>query len=236
MEGFTYTNIFDTKGIEYLIIIGFLVLIIPFWYFLNRKKPVYVPARNAFSQLIREAPMGIFFSRNHTWAYLEPEGLARMGVDDFIFRVTGKMKLKMLRNEGEIVKKGDLMAEATRDGKKLRIYSPVSGKISEMNVSMDQKIFEADPYGDGWICKMVPSDWKAETQSFMLAGEARAWLNKELERFRDMVAGVVSEAHGAHALVLQDGGEIAGHPLAELNDEAWAVFEKSFLTLEAGND
>lgn len=236
MEGFTYTNIFDTKGIEYLIIIGFLVLIIPFWYILNRKKPAYATARNAVSRITREAPMGFYFSRHHTWAYLEPGGLARLGVDDFIFRVTGKMKLKMLHNEGDIVKKGELMAEATRDGKRLRIYSPVSGKISEINAGIDEDIIAADPYGDGWIYKVVPYDWKAETLSFMLAEEARSWLKNESERFRDMVAGVVSEAQVGRSVVLQDGGEIAGHPLAELNDEEWAVFEKSFLTLEAGND
>ena len=31
MDGFSYTDIFDTKGIEYLIIIAFLLLIIPVW-------------------------------------------------------------------------------------------------------------------------------------------------------------------------------------------------------------
>ncbi len=36
MDGFSYTNIFDTKGIEYLIIIAFLVLIIPVWILINR--------------------------------------------------------------------------------------------------------------------------------------------------------------------------------------------------------
>ncbi len=37
MDGFTYINIFETKGIEYLAIIAFLVMLIPFWLLLNRK-------------------------------------------------------------------------------------------------------------------------------------------------------------------------------------------------------
>jgi len=36
MEGFTYVDIFATKGIEYLVIILFLLLIIPFWKFLSK--------------------------------------------------------------------------------------------------------------------------------------------------------------------------------------------------------
>ena len=31
MEGFTYVDIFATKGIEYLLVIGALLLFIPFW-------------------------------------------------------------------------------------------------------------------------------------------------------------------------------------------------------------
>lgn len=37
MDGFTYTNIFETKGIEYLMIIVFMLILIPFWITLNRK-------------------------------------------------------------------------------------------------------------------------------------------------------------------------------------------------------
>ena len=35
MDGFTViSNIFDTKGIEYLVIIAFLLLLIPFWIYI----------------------------------------------------------------------------------------------------------------------------------------------------------------------------------------------------------
>ena len=37
MDGFSYINIFDTKGIEYLVIIAFLVMIIPFWIIINKE-------------------------------------------------------------------------------------------------------------------------------------------------------------------------------------------------------
>jgi glycine cleavage system H protein len=35
MEGFTYVDIFATKGIEYLLVIGFLLVLIRLWKFLN---------------------------------------------------------------------------------------------------------------------------------------------------------------------------------------------------------
>jgi glycine cleavage system H protein len=36
MEGFSYVDIFATKGIEYLLVIGFLLLFIFFWRYLSR--------------------------------------------------------------------------------------------------------------------------------------------------------------------------------------------------------
>ena len=32
-----YNNIFETKGIEYLVVIAFLALLVPFWIALNKK-------------------------------------------------------------------------------------------------------------------------------------------------------------------------------------------------------
>jgi hypothetical protein len=35
MEGFTYVDIFSTKGIEYIIVIAFLILIACFWKYIK---------------------------------------------------------------------------------------------------------------------------------------------------------------------------------------------------------
>jgi glycine cleavage system H protein len=38
MEGFAYTDIFATKGIEYLLVIFFLLVFLVFWGYLTRKR------------------------------------------------------------------------------------------------------------------------------------------------------------------------------------------------------
>ena len=41
MDAFSYVNIFSTKGIEYLIVISFFILFVPFWRFLQEtEEPV----------------------------------------------------------------------------------------------------------------------------------------------------------------------------------------------------
>jgi glycine cleavage system H protein len=92
MNGFSYNNIFETKGIEYLIIIAFLVIIIPFWVIINRKSGSTKHIKKALGILsdnILRIPQGLFYSKNHTWAHLERSGNAKVGLDDFLIHITG---------------------------------------------------------------------------------------------------------------------------------------------------
>lgn len=236
MEGFSYTDIFETKGIEYLIIIGFMFLIIPFWYFLTRPKTSEALVRKAAGVLSASSlkiPLGIFFSRNHTWAYLESTGMAKAGLDDFLIRVAGPVTVNFLRKEGETVKKGQPVAELIQGGKILKVLSPLSGTIGQVNSMLNETLADGDLIESSWIYRIRPSDWKGETSQFFLAGEAAEWFRREIERFKDLIAEFKTEhIPGNLYPVMQDGGELKDVSLADLPDQAWHTFEKSFLTSE----
>ena len=109
MEGFTYTNIFETKGIEYLVIISFFAVLVPVWMFFNRKtKPVLElqKVKGFISANSLRIPQGVFFSKYHTWAHLEKNGEAYVGFDDLLVHITGDVKLTQFKNPGEHIKKG----------------------------------------------------------------------------------------------------------------------------------
>ena len=235
MDGFTYYNLFQTKGIEYIIIIAFLLLIIPFWRLLN--KPLKVPARvrNAFKTLsasVLRVPQGIFFSNNHTWAHMQKSGDARIGLDDLLLHLTGGVRVVMLKNPGNTVIKGDVVSEIDHEGKKLIIISPVSGKITAVNniLEDDPSVLNSDPYGKGWLYSIKPTEWLAEAGGFHFAAEASTWLRTELERFRDFMAASVSRnTPEMNAVYLQDGGELIDNPLSAMPDEVWKDFQEEFL-------
>jgi glycine cleavage system H protein len=234
MEGFTYNNIFDTKGIEYIIIIAFLLAIIPFWMIIN-KPGIVSKLKKALGILTADTlriPAGLFYSRNHTWAHLEKSGTARVGLDDFILHVTGEVTLGSLRKPGDSIKKGDLLASIDHNGKLLKIFSPVSGIITGTNMGLYEEpgpLME-DPYGKGWIYKLKPSQWIAETSNCYLADDAVAWVKKEVDRVKEFIAtSSGSYSPGSQAAVLQDGGELLDNPLSELPDEVWKDFQKTFL-------
>ncbi|MBK9390425.1 MAG: glycine cleavage system protein H [Bacteroidetes bacterium] len=235
MDGFTYTNIFETKGIEYLIIIAFLLLIIPFWLAINRKSALSKQISKTLGVLtaaILKIPEGLYFNRNHTWTFLEKNGTAKIGVDDFLLHVTGEVRMNPIFKAGDLIKKGDLIMMADNAGKVLRIYSPVSGLVMSTNPLCEANPVTVmdDPYGKGWVYKVKPSNWKAETSSLYIAGEAVDWTKMELEKFKDFLAGSMKKHTPEMSMVaLQDGGEIIDRPLAEMPEEVWQDFQNSFL-------
>ncbi len=236
MDGFTYNNIFETKGIEYLAIIAFFLILVPFWVLLNRQVKISKQIEKALGILttsVLKVPQGLFFSRLHTWTHLEKSGVAKVGMDDLLLHITGEVSFNKLREPGERVGKGDLMAEINHKGKILKIYSPISGEVIEANPLLSERpeILNEDPYLKGWMYKVKPTSWMADTNSYYLAEEASDWSRQELERFKDFLSSSMGKYSPDNAnVILQDGGEICDQPLSELPKEVWQDFQKDFLS------
>jgi len=236
MDGFTYNNIFDTKGIEYLVIITFFAILILFWITLNKQVQIRKQIQKTLGSITASAlkiPQGLFFSENHTWTFLGRSGVAKVGLDDLLMHITGEVTFNNLRKQGERISKGDLMAEINQKGKILRIFSPVSGDIVDTNpvLKSNPELLNEDPYQKGWMYEIKPNNWIGDTKSYYLAGEATGWIEKELEMFKDFLAISVNKLTPASpGLVLQDGGEVTDHVLSDLPDEVWQQFQEDFLS------
>ena len=237
MNGFTYTNIFEMKGFEYLAIVVFFVILIPFWLLLNKKVKVTRQIQGALGTLTDSAlnvPQGVFFSRYHTWTHLEKSGVAKVGLDDLLMHITGEVAFNNLKKSGERVWKGDLLAEIDQKGKTLKIFAPISGEIVEANSMLSQspELLNDDPYIKGWMYKIKPSAWVADTNSYYLAEEATTWSRQELERFKDFLATSMGKLSPERSTILQDGGELRDQPLSEMPDEVWKEFQDDFLSVK----
>jgi glycine cleavage system H protein len=212
MEGFTYNNIFEMKGIEYLAIVAFFAILIPFWLLLNKQVKVKKQTQGALGSLSPESlkvPHGLFFSRFHTWTHLERSGVAKVGLDDLLVHITGEVKLSRLLDSGERIKKGDFLGEIVQNDKRLKIYSPISGEIMETNslLAENPELMNEDPYQKGWMYKIKPTSWVADTQSYFLAEDASLWAKQELARFKDFLAeSIVKYSPDPSCIILQDGG------------------------------
>ncbi len=236
MEGFSIVDIYDTKGVEYLFVIGYLLVLIIFWNVAKNPQRIYRQIREAVTTLsakIFRIPQGIYFNRNHTWTHLGESGEAKVGLDDFLQHVIGSVKLTNLKNPGDAINKGELLTEINQNGKLLKVYSPISGKVLAINSSLHENpgILNTDPYEQGWIYQIKPSNWVKETNSYYLADQATSWINKEFVRFKDFLSGGAMRKFSSEPsmVLLQDGGEIRENVLSELPVEVWEEFQEEFL-------
>jgi len=235
MSEFNYYNIFETKGIEYIITIVFFILLIPFWIFLNRKSRAVVPVSEMAVKLdpaYLTAPKGLFYGKNQTWTFLERTGMAKVGLTDLLVQLTGNVNIRLLKNPGDFVKKGELFSQIEKDGKTLQLFSPITGRVANCNEQLEKEpiLLNNDPYGLGWLFEVEPENWLAETQTYYMADKAVAWLKSEWIRFKDLVISSAQiNVEGSTQMVMQDGGELVNHTLSDMPEEMWKNFQNDFL-------
>lgn len=239
MEEFTYIDIFDTKGIEYIIIIVFLLLLIPFWRLLN--KPLKVKAAelspvNTLSEKALHMPGGFLFGKNYTWAHMEKSGMARIGIGDLLLRITGDVLVDKIRTPGDKVAKGEIIATLSQNGKKLDLVSPVSGEIGKINKELfeNPEYLNSDPYGKGWMLMVKPENWIGETGSFLFGDKVKEWTRNEIIHLKDFLARLQEKySPGMSQVVFQEGGELRINPLSEMDEFFWEEFGKEFIQNES---
>ena len=182
MDEYSYINIFDTKGVEYLVVIGFLLLLIPFWRALNKPLKVKVAALSTFQALtanILKVKQGILYNRNHTWAELVRQGYANVGLNDLLMHIVGPVSIKTFKTSGDHVVKGEPIAQITSADRVLKIKSPITGKIDRVNTLLDYNTLNSDPYGKGWMYKIQTEKWAEETSTSLQAEEVAKWFKNE---------------------------------------------------------
>jgi glycine cleavage system H protein len=235
MDGFTYTNIFETKGIEYIAILAFFAILIPFWIFLNRQSKSRKRVQRLLGTLSPHSlniPQGLFFSKNHTWVHLLRSGAAKVGLDDLLLRITGEVRVIRHAAPGSRIKKGELLAIIDHHGRKLSIFSPISGEVIAANDQIENEavLINEDPFRHGWIYEIRPENWKFETKSYYLGGEATSWMAQEVTRFKDFImTSMGKNSLQASGIIMQDGGELRENTLSDLPEQQWNDFQKEFL-------
>lgn len=186
----------------------------------------------AFSLRSLITPAGVLFDRGHMWAFMEKDGLVRIGIDDFLQHVTGSLTRLRMKHPGEKVRKGDQVVSVIQNGKQLDIKSPVSGKIVMRNerLAAETGIINDSPYEEGWIYAIEPDNWEKELRLMVVAGRYVEYLKDEFARIRDFLSAMTrtDDVRYAH-VVLQDGGEFKDGFLGEFGPEVWEEFQVKFL-------
>ena len=186
----------------------------------------------AFRADIVPGPEGFYYDKTHTWTFMEKDGLIRVGIDDFLQHVTGTITRIIMKEPGEIVRRGEKILTLTKFGKQLNLYSPVSGTIKARNAKLHENssLVNTSPYAEGWVYLVEPKNWLREIQFMWMGEKYSEWLKDEFARLRNFFEGTLKTHHAnLEYIVLQDGGELRDNLLADLGPEVWEEFQRNFI-------
>ena len=204
MNGFHYVDIFATKGTEYLIVIGFLFVLILFWQLLNG------PRRRA-AEWARQGIRNLghwfllakdrYYHQGHSWALPEEGNLVKVGVDDFATKFLGKPAAIELPKPGSRIEQGEKAWTFRIDSKNVEMLSPVTGEVVAINrkVLESPEVLERDPYNEGWLLEVKVSRLGRNLRNLLTGQLAHDWMEDTAEALRKLI----SPKLGA---TLQDGG------------------------------
>ena len=106
-----------------------------------------------------EYPEDRRYTKEHEWARAEG-GAVRIGITDFAQDALGDVVYVDLPDVGTQVHAAQAFAEVESTKSVSDVFSPIEGSIVERNPLIEEhpELVNEQPYGDGWLVLVTPSD------------------------------------------------------------------------------
>jgi CheY-like chemotaxis protein/glycine cleavage system H lipoate-binding protein len=118
-------------------------------------------------------PPGLHCIPENSWAALADGGNVRVGIHHVFLKTIPDVTSLKLPAQGEMRYQGEACAEVTDfTGHVHKVWAPVSGRIIDVNdrIIGDYTALLADPYGDGWLFLMAPTDLEDDLKNLVSGG------------------------------------------------------------------
>jgi len=124
-------------------------------------------------------PEELRYSKTHEWVRVEGS-VAVIGITDFAQAELSDIVMVELPQVGRELNAGDAMGVIEAVKAVTDLYSPVSGKVIEVNTALaaSPETVNKDAYGEGWIAKVELKD-PSEIEGLMDAAAYKEFLASE---------------------------------------------------------
>jgi glycine cleavage system H protein len=110
-------------------------------------------------------PEDLKYTSEHEWVRSpgQAEGSVRIGITDFAQEALGDIVYVSLPEVGEDIESGAAVGELESTKSVSDVYAPLTGKVVARNEALDgtPELVNSDPYGEGWLLEIVPTDASA---------------------------------------------------------------------------
>lgn len=128
-----------------------------------------------------ELPGDLLYTTDHEWLRREDDGSVTIGITDHAASALGDLVYVELPEVGQDVENGGEMAVVESVKAASDVYAPIAGSVAAANDALadDPEKINADPYGDGWIVRLQPSEGVDDAE--LMAPDAYQQLLDELD-------------------------------------------------------
>ncbi len=111
---------------------------------------------------------GLYYSENDLWASVE-DGKVRIGITDYAQKQLKEVVFLELPGVGSKIEQGESFGAVESVKAVSDLVAPVSGTIIEQNdeVAGTPENLNEDPYDEGWLIVIEPSNLEAELKNIM---------------------------------------------------------------------
>ena len=126
-----------------------------------------------------------FYNSNHLWSKQDDAGIVTVGMDELGLDSLGELAYLTLPSEGTPVEMGKAMGSMEAAKMTGELVAPVSGIVIEQNdkVLQNPLLVNEEPYGNGWLVKIEPTNWEEESKTMVSGDKLPGWAEQEIERF-----------------------------------------------------
>jgi len=127
-------------------------------------------------------PTDRYYTKEHEWCLIEEGNKARIGITDYAQSELGDIVYVELPELNQEVEQNDTIANIESVKSVAPVYSPVSGKIVDINSELENspELVNEYPYEDGWICVIEMRD-PSEVEDLLTAEEYAEYLKELVE-------------------------------------------------------
>lgn len=105
-------------------------------------------------------PTELKYTQTHAWVRLEEDGTYLVGITEHAQSQLGELVFVDLPDIGIRIHSSDEVCVVESVKAASDVYSPLSGTIIAVNEDLEESpsLVNSDPYHDGWLYRMKPSD------------------------------------------------------------------------------
>ena len=119
------------------------------------------------------------YTKDHEWLRIE-DGLCRIGITDYAQNALHEVVYADLPQVGRELAQKESFGTVESVKAVSEVYSPVSAKVVEVNQKLAEapELVNQQPYGEGWLILLKPSNLKDEVGSLLSAKDYEEYLRK----------------------------------------------------------